>query len=331
MNVSTDDHNMTFNISMLQKLSVETVRGQLTNSIAMLICMFINMFASLLSLCILLVSKTNYKSRTFAYLKLFFANELLLCAYDIPYISWHIYNAVTGRPEVMSKRSCLYLISPMYFIIRNSYTLTLLISLDRLLGFIKIAKNQMVVQPITFKPLAPKFVLLILGLLSINILLQVGSFLDTFEEIQIYFCTSKEALGKYGNITMAAVIGLESWATICIYSFQLVVIGMKWAETDTSPGQSNNLNEIRVRDYKRVSRMLAYTSLLYFLIGPFFVTAVTILKQVLPSQLFLTISSWMTLSNAVQGLFYSVSLLLIETYRDDFLKLFWLKHQVTNT
>jgi len=187
----------------------ETALRQVNSTIAILVFSVLNTCFSIASLYILLASKTSYKSRTFAFLKLFFVNELLFMTYSIPYTCWHLYNILMKRPELMLLRTCFYIVSPLYFLVRNSYTLTLLICLDRMLGFVAIAKNKMVVQPVTFQPLAPRFSLFILALLTINFGVFFGAFFDHYESRLIDVCSTKTMTGQYSALIQGILLVLR--------------------------------------------------------------------------------------------------------------------------
>jgi len=308
------------NITTQVQSSINIVQQQLSVTIVMLIVALINSGCNFISLKILLSSKINYKSRTFVWLKLFFANDLLYMVYTVPYILWHITSVQT---ELMTLRTCSYIVSPLYFFSRNSYTLSLSISLDRLLGFIDILKKKMVVNSVEFKLLAPKFLSFISLLLSINFCLQLGVLFDNYDDnALIEICSSKALTGRLLTILTGALLVFESSLTVSVYIFLLVIIGIKWAKTDTSPGQASNLNEINVRDYKKLCRVLGYTSLLYFFLGPLFLTAMASVLNFLPSQIAFMISSWMSISNILLGVFYTTSLLFTQDFRQDFLILF---------
>jgi len=188
----------------------------------------------------------------------------------------------------------------------------------------------MATNPVEFKLSTPRFASSLLFLILINVCLQIGTLIDYHNANEfIEICTSKLVSGHLSGTVTSAILALESWITVSVYIFLLTVIGMKWAKTDTSPGQSNNLNAVKVRDYKKLCRVLGYTSLLYFFLGPLFLTVVISLVHFLPIQLALVISSWLSISNLIQGTFYTTSLLFMETFRQDFLTMFGMKKLTT--
>jgi len=318
------------NITTQIQSSINIVQHQLVVTVVLLIVALINSCFSFISLKILLSSKINYKSRTFALLKLFFANDLLYMVYTVPYSSWHFYNKVTGQPELMTLRTCSYIVSPIYFFIRNSYTLSLAICFDRLLGFVDILKKKMVINSIEFKLSAPKFLSSISILLLINVCLQLGFLIDNYDDkALIELCNTKSLSGHLSATLTGILMALEACLTVSVYIFLLVVIGIKWVKTDTSAGQANNLNEVTVRNYKKLCRVLGYTSLLYFFLGPLFLTAMASILYVLPSQVALLIGSWISISNILLGVFYTTSLLFTQDFRQDFLILFGVNKENT--
>jgi len=324
------------NTSLLIQLSITLVHEQLKINLVFLVLCLLNCICCLTSLKILLTNKTDYNSRTFAYIKLFFVNELILSMYGICVTFWHIFNATHGHDEVYSKRRCFSLIGLQSFLVRNQFTLNLLISIDRLTVFVKMIRKKLTIDDENGWKCTWWFFVPISLLFSMNILLQISSYLDKYDETLILFCSLKESYGEHVGLLFNTVILLESWLTFFIYIFLLTLTKCKLDKIKSSANANNinnKLTEMKLRDFKRLSKVVSYSTIIYFLTGIFAVTAMTILNRILEHELFIRIITWLVLTLGVEGIFNTTSLLLTRNFGRDFRKMIfgdgsWCQNQV---
>jgi len=232
--MSSQDHFQ--NNASLVQLSIDTVRDQLSFSLLSLLIGFLNTLASLLSLKVLLSpSSILYQSRTFFFFKLFFINELFASGRLVSLYSWHVYNALYGKSELINTIHCFYLIMPGHFSMRNQYTLTLAISLDRVRSLRVIERKKLAEQP-KFNATAPGNILKIALVLTINTILSIVSVFDRFDSDFVIMCLGTWCVGQHGTLVLVAPVGLAAWLTMCVYSCMLFMAFCKWKKT--AAGQS---------------------------------------------------------------------------------------------
>jgi len=258
--------------------------------------------------------KSSYKSRTFVLLKLLFANDLLLSTYMIIVSFWHVFNGLFGFDEIHSKRTCFLVNSLQIFFASNNCLLTLLISLDRFSVLTK--KTMAITTDYSASNIRFLSTLLILFVLSTTIYV-IGLFQE-FDSAPVLYCTLKTSWGNTFATTSLLFSNTLTWSTMFVY-LVLLVLNLLHVFKMGSPTDQPGIATLKLT--KRLSKVLACSTLIYFLLGPLSNMSFLVLYQVLPAFATSFIASILGMTIFIEGSFFTLSLLAMKMFRDDFRKL----------
>jgi len=300
--------------AMLRQKSIDFLRDQVKYNVIEWEALLADATASFISLYLLLKNKLDYKSRTYFFLKLLFFNCLSQSVYSLPFTSWHIFNGMFGLDEVYSKRICFLVNQFQFFFVHNNCAITLLVSFDSLL--VTLQKSPTLGS--NFSPSKPKFLALLIGILSINIMIQIFLISDDYSG-SVISCTARGTLGDHFALPVMLVFVVLTWLAFFVDIFMLIVALVRYKNQHVV----DSVDLIAIKRARRITLVLTYTSLVYLFVGPMSTTVLTVLlasgSNAFLLQTIMPLVSWLIY---VEAVFYTGSLLLLEDYRRDFKKTF---------
>jgi len=127
------DPRLSLNLSSYQEAvdrSLHELHDFIPNQILHILVCSLNMAMNCLSLTVFITSPV-FNQRSMFLIRALVLNDACLSFFMIMLNAWHLMNAITDVPEVMSRLKCCYITSPVGFFIGNNCDLSLLISIDR--------------------------------------------------------------------------------------------------------------------------------------------------------------------------------------------------------
>jgi len=313
VNISTDRVTS----SNLTQSSINLVHDQLYTFIITLIIQLLNLILCLISLRIFSIDQqASYRSRTMVLLRLLFANSLCLSAYCSFLVIWHVINGIFGFDELFQQRTCFVINGGQIFFILNNDLLTLMIAIDRFL----MLTEQTISGVYDYKN--ARFIGTILSGAILSFSLNMLCLFDQFDTEPVLVCTLKSSLGsRFLKPAWFFKICLN-WATVCTYIVLMVLNQLKIFNLD-SPGTANQANLNTLKLAKRLSKVLAFSTIIYFILGPlsssllFVLATLNVINDLATSF----VGAALSMTQLIEGSFYALSLLAMKAFRDDFRKL----------
>jgi len=297
LNVNQTDSNMFAE-------SLKSMHFFLPNQILFILFCAINIFMNSLSIMVFFVSPL-FNHRSMFLIKALMINDFCMSLFMIILNSWHLMNNIIQMPELMGRKKCSYITSPVGFFIGNNTNLSLLISVDRFLLIARpqFHKNRVArVMPHIF------YVSLVL-----NSALMVASSFDTFPKDPLKYCTSRsngEYAFAYKNISYVVF----TVTTLLVYILTLLVLKCKQAAVEDQAQQENNLAQIRLKVNRKVSKIIIWTMLCYSVMAPMHSTFSAIFKF-RDEDLDLSFNLYYSLLVYVEGTMYTLGFIF---FLDDF-------------
>jgi len=314
---SADVLNIQNSTNMKQE-SFDLISDKLRTTISLIYTLMILFNFSMCCISLLIFHRdqqSSYKSRTFVLLKLLFANDLLLSTYMVIISIWHAFiNGLFGFDEIHSNRTCFLVNSPQVFFIKNNCFLTLLISLDR---FSILTKKPLTITA-DYNASNVGFMSTMLILLVLSTTVCVIGFFQPFDSTPVLHCTLKASMSKNFATFTLLISNTLMWSTLFVY-LALIVLNQLNIFKMGSPNDQPSIATLKLT--KRLSRVLAYSTLIYFLLGPLSSMTLLVLYQVLPAFATSFIAAILGAMAFLEGSFFTLSLLAMKVFRDDFRKL----------
>jgi len=255
----------------LTQVSIQEVRAMLPIFIIYFFTVLTNGLLCLISLKIFSSNKNNYKTRTYTFLRIFFFNDALLSTYYLMIAIFHLFNVAAGLPELYTKHSCYLLNGVIFLFIRNNVWLALVISVDRLLVLIRKSTVIIAHKPITSNFLLPMLLGLFLSITVHGLTLAFRVPLDDSKLVTINQLPACIPTNWVMDLMTMAVIA-PVYVTFFIYSAMLIMAQLRWYKLT-----AEEADNIVLKRSRKLTKVLGYTSLAYFLIGPTIGTYITYL------------------------------------------------------
>jgi len=311
--------NNTSTSKSLESLSIATIRSLLIPQLLYLVFGTVNLLASTICIIVLFRGK-QFTGRTFVFLRLFFVQDFLLTLYMLVVNSiWHLFNNLFGRSEIFPRYACFRFTGVLFCMVINNSMLTFMISIDRLRMTLKPTLGSL-----KFK-WTPGTAFMILTPSMVSCLLYIVSLFDNADSSTIVlYCTTRSSTGPKTTLLFWYTLTSSSYATLFIYLFMLLTARCKLAQIDTSTENGNQIssvNAINIKMTRRLSKLLAYTTMAYFIIGPLPNTVSALLVSFLPADI-VSLGSYIGWMTFTESSMYLVSLLFLDQFREEFLSMF---------
>jgi len=312
--------NNTSTIS-LEDLSIKTIRSLLIPQLLYLIFGTVNLISALLCSIVLFRHRKKFSGRTFSFLRLFFVQDCFLTLYMLIFNSlWHLYNNLFSRAEIFPRYVCFRFTGVLFCMVINNSLLTFLISIDRLRITLR-PKSGNVKFNWTFCT-----IIMLIGPSIISCVLYIVSLFDNADSSTAFvvYCTTRSSTGPKMTLILWYMLTISSYATLLVYLIMLLFTWFKSIKVFNSKStrqRSKAVKAINARMTNKLSKLLAYTTIAYFLIGPLPNTISALLALFFSTDAFLFGSyiGWMTFTESTV---YTVSLLFLGQFRREFLSMF---------
>jgi len=303
----------------LQQMSIEFVRQQQKYKIVQAVTSSVNMVFCWATLCVFQKFSQNYQSSTFYFLRLFFITDLLWSACTLILDLWHIANAIYGLPEMHPIRTCFLINQLEYVFFRTSSLYSLWIALDRLLIM---SRKQGHHTPI-FNHKQKEFVLIAMSPVIISVILHIIVIFDQYDpDMYLIFCATRLSFGKnFSALIFLVIPTMASYAAFFIYFFMLIVAGSKYRKLINNLSPNDSVEIAQLKRSRKITQVLSHTAIVYFFLGGPLVSSIIASLQGPGLDFLFTLSSLLTAMLMVKGIFYTISLLFVQQFREDFLKI----------
>lgn len=280
--------------------SLKLMKELLANQFLFLVCSTINMFMCTLSLLVLIDSKI-FRTRSFELLKMFMISDLVCSVYMIFYSITHLYVFFHQIPEVIDKRLCFLIAGFQFFIYTNNHCLTLAISIDRLISFVKphfhLSQTSNKINR-----------LILIATLVISAFVYVSGLLDTFSPGALLYCSAIGNGGEYMTTFRWLLTIAMNYTVLCIYTV-IIVKSLFKSHYNTTDNSNNNLAEKRKKISRQLTKVLSFTATLYTLSTPLHSAAVLVLNIWAP-ELILILGFYIGIMSVTEGSVYTLSFLV---------------------
>jgi len=300
---------------------MKALRPNYTISIFALI---FNITCCLISLAVMLTSKLM-KGRGFQLLKCFLFNDLLASCLLFVLIVYHFVGDFLHIPEIMPTRRCFALFGLQYLFIFHNAVLTFLISVDRTVS---------VCFPRFYLHSIPGWFNVLLLVLSTvtSCSVYIAGLFDQFPTQILYFCTARGAAGINFAFFYWIISGVLSGTTCVVYANLLVCVRFKLFKSNIVEGQqlgqawqSDALTKKKLELARKVTKVVAFTTICYIGVGPVQNLATIYIVAYLPS-LASTVGTLFGNLSYVEGSMYTICLMMfVEDFRNELKSLFGLK------
>jgi len=301
----------------LASISININRSYLTAQLIVGSSCFINSLCCILSLVTLSRGKC-FHGRVFALLRLLFVNDGLVSIYVLFLQILHVYNNVNSIPELYTRFKCFWIAGEQFFFIPNNALITMMIAMDRL---------KFTLQPKKPIPEKLEFSCLTLFMLItpyvVSGLIYIWALLDYGDSSVIFlYCSSRVAAP---NFWVWASVFVFTFVSLVMYLIMLVATHCKTTQIEPSPQTTtNNLSVIQAKMFKKLSRNLAITTIVYFFVGPLPNGLSTFFAGFMPDKL-LSVGLYYTWLSFVEGSMYMFTLLFSVQFRQEMSKMFRVK------
>jgi len=264
-------------------------------------------------------SKTLFYGRTFLLLRVFFLNDLICSAYIWAYQSWHIANNFSAHDEAMPRSHCFRIVGPQLFFIFNNILLSLMIGIDRWLSIYSISRqdsqvaDQRLTSLRTICMLSVPFVTS--GLVYTSCALDNGD-----ADKLVLYCSARVCTGpRTTRFMWSSQLALN---TITVLAYLGMLTANYHQKKISSLSTNNNLNAIKLKMNHKVNRVLAFMTFGNFAVGPLQSGLSVLFVEWLPDML-LSVGLYLGWLTFVIGTMYMGSLIFVEQFRDELLKMIW--------
>jgi len=309
----------------LAVVSLNTIRSYLVPQLLFVGATSLNLVCCVAASLILWRGKF-FTGRMFVLLRLFFLNDSLVSICVCSIQLWHIYNNVSGGDELYTRTTCFWINGLQFFFVINNNLISMTVALDRL----QFSLNPTKVISKYFQPSCSSLSMLIVPLV-LSGLLYISALLDTEggNALMVY-CSARNSTGPNTTMLLWASIFLISIGTMLLYVFMLMAACCRKTKVEaatndnTTNQKTNNVAVIQAKMFKKLSRNLAITTIVYFFVGPLPNGLSTVFATQMPTML-LSVGLYYGWLTFVEGSVYTFTLLLSRQFRQEFAKLFGAK------
>lgn len=297
------------NISLTNDMyakSVRTLRVALFSDAWISTTTFLNLIACLATIYVLFGKNPYFKTRTFVMVKILLVNDGILSVIEVAVCAIHVYCSVTGTAQIVKKQTCFIWAGSVYYFIVVNCMIELIISMDRFLTLVKQTKEDL--------SFTRKYKLIMLLPFIITALIHAICLMDDFENITLLYCSGKVSVGRIMTVPLRVIRVGISLVTVFVYLLTMLYFKYKIVKTMTAMRSED-------KSFHRITKILTYTTLFHFIIGPVNVTFFTYLLVYLPDQV-APYGNFVVFMSFLQSMLYFVSFLFVTEFRNDASKAF---------